>query len=53
MKIIKNLTSVFLLLSVLFTSGCFLTKAGNYVADKSKSAYNSTKSALGFDKEEK
>ena len=52
MKILKILTSSLILSCLLFSSGCFVTKAGNYVVDKSKSAYSASKSALGFDKEE-
>ena len=52
MKILKILTSSLILSCLLFSSGCFVTKAGNYVLDKSKSAYSASKSALGFDKEE-
>ena len=52
MKILKLLTSSLILSCLLFSSGCFITKAGNYVVDKSKSAYSASKSALGFDKEE-
>jgi hypothetical protein len=51
MKLLKILTSSLLLFCVLLSSGCFLSKAGNYVADKSKSAYGATKSALGFDQD--
>lgn len=53
MKTLKILVSSFLLFSIFFSSGCFLTKAGNYVVDKSKGAYSATKSALGFDKDKK
>ena len=52
MKILKLLTSSLILSCLLFSSGCFVTKAGNYVVDKSKSAYSASKTALGFDKEE-
>ncbi len=52
MKFLKVITSTLLLLSLLFSTGCFVTKAGNYVVDKSKSAYSATKSALGLDKED-
>ena len=52
MKILKILTSSLILSCLLISSGCFVTKAGNYVVDKSKSAYSASKSALGFDKEE-
>ena len=52
MKILKILTSSLILSCLLISSGCFVTKAGNYVLDKSKSAYSASKSALGFDKEE-
>jgi len=48
----RILTSTLLLSALFWGTGCWLTKAGNYVADKSKSAYSSTKSALGFDKDE-
>ena len=52
MKILKTLTSSVIFCCLLFSSGCFVTKAGNYVVDKSKSAYSASKTALGFDKEE-
>ena len=52
MKILKLITSSLILSCLLFSSGCFITKAGNYVVDKSKSAYSASKSALGFDKDE-
>ena len=52
MKILKTLTSSVIFSCLLFSSGCFVTKAGNYVVDKSKSAYSASKTALGFDKEE-
>ena len=52
MKLTKILSVVVLTLSVLFASGCWVTKSGNYIKNKSKSAYSATKSALGFDKKE-
>ena len=52
MKILKIPISFLIFSCLLLSTGCFLTKAGNYVVDKSKSAYFSSKSALGFDKEE-
>ena len=53
MKILKILSSLLVVSCLLLSSGCFVTKAGNYVVDKSKDAYSATKSALGFDKDDK
>jgi|TARA_Y100000385_G_C12567318_1_gene414794 hypothetical protein len=51
MKFTKILTALLLTFGILFASGCWVTKTGTYIKDKSKSAYSSTKSALGFDEE--
>jgi len=48
-KLSKNLTFFILVIGLLFTSGCWVTKTGSYIKDKSKSAYSATKSALGFE----
>jgi hypothetical protein len=53
MKLTKTLSILLLTLGFLFTSGCWVTKSGAYIKEKSKSAYTSTKSALGFDKDKK
>ena len=52
MKLTKIISAFLISFGVLFSSGCWVTKTGNYIKDKSKSAYSSTKSALGFDKDE-
>lgn len=51
MKFTKILTALLLTFGILSASGCWVTKTGTYIKDKSKSAYSSTKSALGFDEE--
>ena len=52
MKLTKIISAFLITFGVFFSSGCWVTKTGNYIKDKSKSAYSSTKSALGFDKDE-
>ena len=52
MKFTKIISSILLALGILFASGCWVTKTGTYIKDKSKGAYSATKSALGFDKDE-
>jgi hypothetical protein len=52
MKFTKILSVLLLTFGVLFASGCWVTKTGTYIKEKSKSAYSSTKSALGFEKDE-
>jgi hypothetical protein len=52
MKFNKILSVLLLTFGVLFASGCWVTKTGTYIKEKSKSAYSSTKSALGFEKED-
>tara|TARA_B100002019_G_scaffold141644_1_gene122042 strand:- start:604 stop:768 length:165 start_codon:yes stop_codon:yes gene_type:complete len=52
MKLSKIIPALLLTFGILFSSGCWVTKTGAYIKDKSKSAYSSTKSALGFDKDE-
>tara|TARA_B100001093_G_C26475060_1_gene862345 strand:- start:508 stop:666 length:159 start_codon:yes stop_codon:yes gene_type:complete len=51
MKFTKILSAILLTIGVLYASGCWVTKTGTYIKDKSKGAYSSTKSALGFDKD--
>ncbi|MEC7801846.1 MAG: hypothetical protein VX467_01600 [Verrucomicrobiota bacterium] len=50
-KLSKNLTLFILAFGLLYTSGCWVTKTGSYIKDKSKSAYSATKSALGFEED--
>ena len=52
MKYTKVLSVILLTFGVLFASGCWVTKTGTYIKEKSKNAYSSTKSALGFEKED-
>ena len=52
MKFTKIISSILLAIAILFASGCWVTKTGTYIKDKSKGAYSATKSALGFDKDE-
>jgi len=52
MKFSKIISSILLAVGILFASGCWVTKTGTYIKDKSKGAYSATKSALGFDKDE-
>lgn len=52
MKLTKIISALLITFGVLFSSGCWVTKTGTYIKEKSKSAYSSTKSALGFDKDE-
>ena len=40
-----------LILGMLSLSGCFVTKAGNYVSEKSKAAWSGTKSFFGADED--
>ena len=47
----KNLALFILAIGLLFTTGCWVTKTGSYIKDKSKSAYSATKSALGFEED--
>ena len=51
MKLTKILSVLLLTFGILFSSGCWVTKTGTFIKEKSKSAYSSTKSALGFDKD--
>lgn len=43
MKKIKLFVSSFLLLGLLSLSGCFVTKAGTYVSEKTKAGWEVTK----------
>ena len=52
MKFTKIISSILLAAGILLASGCWVTKTGTYIKDKSKGAYSATKSALGFDKDE-
>jgi len=47
MNKIKIIASGILILGMLSLSGCFVTKAGNYVSEKSKAAWSGTKSFFG------
>ena len=47
MNKIKFIASGILILGMLSLSGCFVTKAGNYVSEKSKAAWSGTKSFFG------
>jgi len=49
MKKVKILLSTLLLLSLSSLSGCYATKAGNYISEKSKAAWSGTKSFFGAD----
>ena len=52
MKLVKILSFLLLAFGVVFASGCWVTKTGAYIKEKSKSAYSSSKSVLGFEKKE-
>ena len=52
MKLTKILFFLVLVFGVVFASGCWVTKTGAYIKEKSKGAYSSTKSVLGLEKEE-
>jgi hypothetical protein len=45
----KVFVSSVLFISLLSLSGCFVTKAGNYVSEKSKAGWSATKSFFGAD----
>ena len=47
MKKVKILVSSLLLLSLSSLSGCYATKAGNYISEKSKAGWSATKSFFG------
>jgi hypothetical protein len=51
MNKIKIIISGILVSSLLSLSGCYVTKAGNYVSEKSKAAWSGTKSFFGADEE--
>ena len=51
MNKIKIIISGILVSSILSLSGCYVTKAGNYVSEKSKAAWSGTKSFFGADEE--
>ena len=51
MNKLKIIVSGVLLLGILSLSGCFVTKAGNYVSEKSKAAWSGTKSFFGADED--
>jgi len=44
MKKVKIINSAVLHFGMLSLSGCFVTKAGNYVSEKSKAGWSATKS---------
>ena len=49
MNKIKVLVSSLLLISLSSLSGCYATKAGNYITEKSKAGWSATKSFFGAD----
>jgi len=49
MKKVKILVFSILLLSFSSLSGCYATKAGNYITEKSKAGWSATKSFFGAD----
>lgn len=51
MNKLKIIVSGVLILGMLSLSGCFVTKAGNYVSEKSKAAWSGTKSFFGADED--
>jgi len=49
MNKVKIILSTALIFSISSLSGCFATKAGNYVSEKSKAGWSATKSFFGAD----
>ena len=51
MNKIKCIISGILIIGLFSMSGCFVTKAGNYVSEKTKAGWSATKSFFGADEE--
>jgi hypothetical protein len=49
MNKIKVLVSSLLIISLSSLSGCYATKASNYITEKSKAGWSATKSFFGAD----